>query len=278
MNLLWVSILPWLFAAEPQERPAYRVEVDAVRVDVFVSRNKNAVQGLTRDDFELFDNGVRQEIEIVRRDREPLNVALVLDVSDSVAGAPLSHLKAAAHAFLRGLDTADRAMLVPFSHYIYGRTMLTRDLAALHEGIDGLRAGGRTSWYDALFVGLELLEGSPGRPLVLLFTDGEDTYSWLDEEQLAGVVRRSSPVVYAISKDASTGFLEEVVRSGGGRLIEADDAALEAAFREVLREMKSRYLLTYHPQSVEQKGWHSIRVELRGRKGEVRARRGYFYR
>jgi len=95
---------------------------------------------------------------------------------------------------------------------------------------------------------------------------------------LARIVRQSSPVVYAISKDASTGFLEEVARSGGGRLVEADDAELEAAFRDVLREMKSRYLLTYHPKNVEQKGWHSIRIELRGRKGEVRARRGYFYR
>lgn len=278
MKLLWVSILPGILAAEPQERPAYRVEVDAVRVDVFVSRNGTAVQGLSRDDFELFDNGVPQEIELVRRDREPLNVALVLDVSDSVAGAPLSQLKAAAHAFLRGLDAVDRAMLVPFSHYIYGRTRLTQDFAALHEGIDGLRAGGRTSWHDALFAGLELLDGSPGRPLVLLFTDGEDTYSWLDEEQLARIVRQSSPVVYAISQDTSSRILGEVARLGGGRLIEAETDELKAAFQRVLSEMKSRYLLTYHPQGVEQKGWHSIRVELRGRKGEVRARRGYFYR
>ncbi len=97
-------------------------------MDVFVSRKGNALLGLTKDDFELFDNGVRQEIEFVRREREPVSVALVLDVSDSVVGTPLNQLKAAADAFLRGLGPSDRAALRPRRSSATGETV-PRDIA-----------------------------------------------------------------------------------------------------------------------------------------------------
>ena len=276
-----------LLLVQAQERPAYRVDVEAVRVDVFVSRKGKALLGLTKDDFELFDNGVRQEIEFVRREREPVSVALVLDVSDSVVGTPLNQLKAAADAFLRGLGPSDRATLVTFSHYIQQLSPMTSDFPSLHEAIDRVQARGRTSWHDALFAGLELLEGSSRRPLLLLFTDGEDTYSWLRGEQLPPLVRQSSAVVYALTKKPPSGrgrvrgtkLLEDVTRAGGGRLIEAESTEeVEAGFQQVLTEMRNRYLLAYHPQEVPRDGWHTIEVKLRHRKGDVRARRGYFYR
>lgn len=290
MNYGPLVALP-LLLAQAQERPAYRVAVEAVRVDVFVSRKGKALLGLTKDDFELFDNGVRQEIELVGREREPVSVALVLDVSDSVVGTPLNQLKAAADAFLRGLGPSDRATLVTFSHYIQQLSPMTSDFPSLHEAIDRVQARGRTSWHDALFAGLELLEGSSRRPLLLLFTDGEDTYSWLRGEQLPPLVRQSSAVVYALSKKSPSGrgrvrgisprakLLEEVTRAGGGRLIEAESTdEVAAGFQQVLTEMRNRYLLAYHPQGVRRDGWHTIEVKLRHRKGDVRARRGYFYR
>ena len=286
MNYGPLVALP-LLLVQAQERPAYRVDVEAVRVDVFVSRKGKALLGLTKDDFELFDNGVRQEIEFVRREREPVSVALVLDVSDSVVGTPLNKLKAAADAFVRGLGPSDRATLVTFSHYIQQRSPMTNDFPSLHEAIDRVHARGRTSWHDALFAGLELLEGSSRRPLLLLFTDGEDTYSWLRGEQLPPLVRQSSAVVYALSKKSPSGrgrvrgtkLLEEVTRAGGGRLIEANSMEeVEAGFQQVLTEMRNRYLLAYDPQEVRRDGWHTIEVKLRHRKGDVRARQGYFYR
>ena len=286
MNYGPLVALP-LLLAQAQERPAYRVAVEAVRVDVFVSRKGKALLGLTKDDFELFDNGVRQEIELVGREREPVSVALVLDVSDSVVGTPLNQLKAAADAFLRGLGPSDRATLVTFSHYIQQLSPMTSDFPSLHEAIDRVQARGSTSWHDALFAGLELLEGSSRRPLLLLFTDGEDTYSWLRGEQLPPLVRQSSAVVYALSKKSPSGrgrvrgtkLLEEVTRAGGGRLIEANSMEeVEAGFQQVLTEMRNRYLLAYDPQEVRRDGWHTIEVKLRHRKGDVRARQGYFYR
>lgn len=277
-----------------------------VQVDVHVGRGGKAVTGLGVDDFELFDNGVRQRIELVDIETVPLNVALVLDTSQSVAGSKLLHLQSAAHAFVRGLDNKDRAGLITFCHRLRQASGLTSDLDLLHRAIDAVEAYGGTKWHDALFAGLKAVEPAKDRPVVLLFTDGEGTYSWLREDQLPALVERSNAVLYVIhgreeipllpsdrpnspqwqraralkraELSRRTDILRDLTEIGGGRfLVAGDEQHLQEAFLEVLAELKTRYLLTYYPSpEVSGEGWHEVKVELTKHRGEVRARRGYF--
>jgi VWFA-related protein len=305
----WIFLALALPAAHQESQPpVFRVAVEAVQVDVFVGRDGKAVTGLTQADFALFDNGVRQEIELFDIETVPLNIALVLDTSQSVAGSKLMQLQSAAHSFLTGLEDKDRAGLITFSHRMQLASGLTSDLETLHQAIDRVEAYGNTIWRDALFAGLKSVEFAKHRPVVLLFTDGEDTYSWLREDQLLPLVQESSAVIYviygtgerlsalasdrphspasdrawkqALAKRAqSTALLRELAEVSGGRFIETvPGATLQDVFMDILTELKTRYLLTYTPSGVAQEGWHEIRIELKKGKAEIRARRGYFRR
>ena len=89
-----------------------------MRVDVLVTVGGRTVGGLGPDDFELLDNGVRQRVDLVDPSEMPLNVVFVFDLSDSVAGEPLSHLVAASRAVLDGLRPDDRVALIGFSESV----------------------------------------------------------------------------------------------------------------------------------------------------------------
>jgi VWFA-related protein len=290
-------------ATQEDQRPVFRVSTEAVQVDVFVGEDGRAVPGLLASDFELYDDRELRTIDSVTVAEVPLNVVLVLDTSESVAGETLAHLQGAAGAFLDELSPEDRAALVTFSHHLSLRSGLTSDVAPLKQSLEEVKAIGGTSWQDALFAALEMLEVVRERPMVLLFTDGADTYSWLREEQMIPLVSHSNAVVYAITRDeraplpdlqtsrAQERFrqnrrerirrirlLLDVTRESGGRLIETSSSdRLQVIFLEILAEVKTRYILTYSPPGPVRSGWHDLEVKVKRKGVDVHARRGYYY-
>jgi VWFA-related protein len=299
----FVPLLLALAVAPQEQRPVFRVTADAVRVDVFVGKDGRGVSGLGIFDFELYDGGERREIGSVTVAEMPLNVLLVLDASESVAGASLTHLRSAAAGFLDELAPEDRAGLLTFSHHLSLRSGLALDRALLKGALEDVEALGGTAWHDALFAALEMLETVRERPMVLLFTDGADTYSWLREEQVLPLVQESNAVVYAVAGRESfsmadlatsrgqeelrrdqresrrrTRLLTDVAQESGGRLIEARSTeGLREIFLEILAEMKTRYVLSYVPPAPVREGWHDLDVRVRRKGVDVRARRGYYY-
>ena len=134
--------------------------------------------------------------------------------------------------------------------------------------------------FDGLYTGLMLPRDSRTRAAVLLFSDGLDNASWLDEPAVRKVARESDVAVYGVGLDGSVrNQLEAIVEETGGALITADSVTqLKSAFQQLLSQMQSRYVLGYSPQDVAHTGWHALDVRLTGRaKGrQIRARRGYF--
>ena len=299
--LLTLSFLARLVLPREQTRPAFRVSAEMVQVDVFVGKDGNAIPGLGREAFSLYDDGEQQDIEVVDLATVPLDVAIVLDTSRSVAGTKLRNLQLGVHAFIDGLEEKDRAALISFSQHLSFRAALTSDRAELHDAVNSVSPLGATAWHDALYAGLKIVEGASHRPIVLLFSDGDDTYSFLLEEQLLPLVEHSDAVFYAIPlrsdvtapappflPSASDGSplrsnaravqLRTLTEASGGRIIEAESIdGLQEIFLELLAEMKTRYLLTFEPPHPVRQGWHDIEVEVNVRGAEVRARRGYFY-
>ena len=157
---------------------------------------------------------------------------------------------------------------------------------------------------DAAFAGLALRESDEGRTLMLLFSDGRDTASWLTASDALDAARRTDVVVYPVTvkvtanMQPATGTMggagvlalqRRAAEYGGERLLEAfadetggriayaeDERELRTTFAQALSEFRQRYVLSYSPTGVRGDDWHSLDVRLRGRSGQVKARRGYF--
>jgi Ca-activated chloride channel homolog len=260
------------------QQATFSAKTEAVRVDVLVTDNGRPVSGLTPADFEVLDNGVPQQIDHVSFEQIPLNVILTLDMSDSVAGARLEHLRGAGRGLLDALKADEQAALLTFSHVVTLRSELTKDVARVRAGIDAAEPTGGTGLVDASFASIMLGESDVGRSLVLIFSDGLDTASWLAPGAVLDVARRSDAVVYGITAGRLRrgDFLRDLSELTGGRLYEVETTAdLGSIFVGVLEEFRHRYLLSYSPQGVSKDGWHRLEVRVKRRGVTVKARPGY---
>jgi VWFA-related protein len=276
----------------------FRTSAEGVRIDLLVTDGHRPIAGLQRDDFILLDQGVRQDIETIAIEDIPVSMMLTLDVSESVAGQKLRALVDGVNAAASALGPRDRSALLTFSEEIKLRTPWSAGGSAIIKTLPSLSAGGATSLVDAGFAAMTLRDDLPDRRhLVILFTDGDDTSSWLSWRGLLDRAQRTDVVVYGVThrswqttRDRSLPLIAFVSRDGeppedvlesladvtGGRVLTSrnlDD--LRDAFTSIVREFRSRYVLTYTPKNVETTGWHPIEVKLKQRKGTIKARRGY---
>ena len=278
-----------------------------VRVDVLVSSGHQLVRGLSASDFELRDDGFVQSVTEVDVEGMPLNLILGFDTSASVAGERMRYLLESGHALLGGLQPEDRVALLSFASRVHLLAPLTPSRQQIRGALGLLKAEGATSLRDATFAALALREDDPGRTLVLLFSDGADTSSWLRAAPVIEAAKRTDAVIYAVaiadrqvhlvmSTPAITGlamgsltqsftttveeagkFLENVTEETGGRVLFANaNADLRPTFEKILAEFRDRYVLSYVPTGVASTGWHRLEVKLKGKSGKVTARRGYF--
>ncbi len=260
-----------------QQAPMFSSRVEAVRVDVLVTDNHQPVRGLKAADFEVLDNGVRQQVDLAAFDSIPLNVVLALDISGSMVGEPLADLKAASRAMVEGLAPDDRAALLTFSHLVDVRQPLTTDRGAVFTALEGSWSGGETALVDAAEAAMILGESDVGRALVVLFSDGVDTTSWLQPAAVVRSARRTDAVVYAVSSSAvRSKFVEDLCETTGGRLLEVQSTdRLTPVLMQILQEFRQRYVISYTPRGVSGDGWHALQVRVKGRGFAVRARPGY---
>jgi VWFA-related protein len=242
-----------------------------------VTENGRPVRGLSAQDFDIRDNGVEQQIDLVSFDQIPLNVVLAFDMSDSVAGDRLDRLRAAGNAVLDGLAARDRSALVTFSHTVRLASPLTNDATRVRTALTFANGAGRTSLIDGTYAAIQIGESDAGRALLIVFSDGLDTASWLAANTVIDAAKRSDVVAYgvALRSPAKPEFLRELTSVSGGRLFEVEKTQnLETIFVGILEEFRQRYLVSYTPRGVDRGGWHKVDVRVK-RGGTVKARPGY---
>jgi VWFA-related protein len=284
--------------------PTFAVEVENIYVDAFVSLRSGPLTGLVASDFELRDNGVVQRLELAAADAQPLLAVLTFDMSNSLAGEKLASLRAASQALLSSLRGEDEATLFCFTDEVRWLVTPTADKAALSRALAELQPGGGTAIMDALYAALTL-PSTRSRSLVVLFTDGADNASWLDWRQIQKVAERSNAVIHVVGlappqltapgETAEFGIrsvpvesptalefeapwgLRQIAELTGGRYWEAESLdRLKTAFAAIAEAMGKRYVLRYVPENVARPGWHKIELKLRGKKGDVHTRSGYW--
>ena len=281
------------------------LEVDAALQQLYVTVTDDAgrrVLDLERGDFEIFDDGERQEIITFERGDVPLVALLLVDGSESMRGRPLDAAVAGATAFVSRLEALDQAQVVLFADRLLHQTPFTNFPEVLRAGLSGIEARGGTALADHLYLALERLETRQGRRVLILLSDGLDVSSLLDMAHISDVARRSRSLVYWLrlggDKLQSTGrhytawrgdeairrqleHLETLVLESGGRIDDLErpqDAA--PAFERIAQELREQFVLGYYPsRSLDDGSWHQVevRVEPRNhpRRVDIRHRQGY---
>lgn len=273
-----VTVLLGSIVAPSAQQPTFSAKRESVRVDVLVTDRGKVVTGLGAGDFEVRDNGVLQTVDLVSFQQIPLNVFLAFDVSTSVSGERLTHLQAAGHALLDRLAPDDRSALLTFSHTVLLREGLTGETARVRRALSDVQPLGDTALVDGTYTAMMLDPLDGGRNLLLVFSDGLDTASWLTPEGVLDSAKRSDFVVYGVSSRGreDSKFLEDLTDVTGGATLKIDSTRdLSPTFLRILDEFRQRYLISYSPAGVASGGYHRLEVRVKGRRVTVRSRGGY---
>ncbi|MEJ2110321.1 MAG: VWA domain-containing protein [Acidobacteriota bacterium] len=257
----------------------FSVSSEEVRVDVLVTDEGIPVVDLNVSDFEIYDNGVRQEIEYAKLQRHmPLSAMLVFDMSGSVVGELLADLKEAAFGLISEFHDEDRIALITFNHALVLGTDFTSDFSQVRSALEQTKPAGNSSLIDAGYAGMMLAKSGAELPLIIIFSDGFDTFSWLTEGMVLETAKSIDSVIYAVSihKQTDTSFLRNLTELTGGTLFEVESTRdLASIFLDTLSEFRSRYMLAYTPKGVPESGWHELEVRVHRPSAKIRTRPGY---
>jgi Ca-activated chloride channel family protein len=272
-----------LAAQEPTFRSGSRVVPSYVTA---VDANNRLVTDLTRDDFEVFDNGRPQEITIFDNEVRPFTVVVMLDTSVSMTDR-LKDLYAGAEQFLLRLMPHDKATVGAFNDKIEFASGFTSDRNSLVSGLKHLDFGNQTRLYDAVHASLDELEKVEGRKVILLFTDGADFGSRQGSGKALERARDNEVMIYGIGLETEFFNGQMVVRSkpdsilnrfanetGGGYFDLKKDADLNSSFTRIAQELRSQYLLGFSPAALDGKV-HKLEVRAKRPGLKTRSRRSY---
>jgi len=276
--------------ATGQELPEpIRVEVEAVNVLVSISNEEGKfVKNLSPEDFEIYEDGVLQEIRNFSRQTDlPLTIALAVDTSSSVK-IKLDFEKEAALDFLYTImRPTDRALLAEFDTAVTLLHDYTSNPNDLAKEINNLKAGGSTSLYDAIYLIAEqkMLDES-GRRIMIILSDGSDVSSKATFEDALRMAQRAEMVIFAVSTSRiganidheGDNALRQLADTTGGRvLFPYSVTQLSKAFEEIEEELRSQYNLAYAPSNKRRDGtFRTVEVKVKRDGLKVRHRKGYF--
>jgi VWFA-related protein len=309
-----VAVALSVYAQKPKASPSptpptedtqgtVKIPVRRVRLPITVTDKKGQfVEGLTQNDFVILEDKVPQAIETFSDDlalTTPLYIAVLMDTSPSTAGK-LKFQQESAMNFIQTVvkPRKDRVLFGTFDDQITLLQDFTDRLDLLDKAVYGVKKMGKqTALYDAVWQFCdEKMRSVPGRRVLLLVTDGEDTYSRANIRDAIDIAQRTETTIFAISTKA--GFMATVPgveagqvsekkdrdlqtlaeETGGFAFFTGDMLSLERSFTKISKELRAQYLVTYNPTNKSYDGtFRKIDVRLSEGHGDlkVRTKRGY---
>lgn len=283
--LLGAATLP----AQQADIPVFRSGTELV--DLYVTatdRNGRLVPTLLREDFEVLDEGLSQDILLFENEVRPITVVVMLDTSASMTPS-LDLLLAGAEQFIIRMLPDDRGKVGAFNDkiQILPESNFTGDRDALIDELDRLQFGNPTRLYDAIGASIQSLQGVEGRKVVLVFTDGEDTQHEIGWREVLDMARAEEVMIYTIGLESNyfnglrqvrskpDGRLKTFAEETGGGYFELKNSdELGPTFTRVAQELHSQYVLGFTP-SVRDGKLHELEVRVKQRGTTARARRTY---
>jgi Ca-activated chloride channel homolog len=256
----------------------FRSGVDVVALSVTVlDQQQRLIGDLTRPDFAVFEDGVRQNISYFETREVPLDLALLIDTSVSMT-PNLRFVQKAALDLAGMLRPSDRAAVMAFNDRVHLLTGFTSDPEQIGQAIKATRTAGATALYNAVYVALRefrksvATDGTVRRRAIVLLSDGEDTASGLSFDELMAEARRAGVTIYTIGlRDHSVGY--QLVRSSRNMFSNADfemkalaretgatvhfvrrASEVAAAYADIGRELAQQYAIGYVSRNPAQSG------------------------
>jgi Ca-activated chloride channel family protein len=285
-------------APQTQPQVPFRAGVEVVSLNVTVTDGtQRYVTDLTADDFNVFEDGVKQDVTFFNRTNLPIALALLLDTSASME-SKLPTAQEAAIGFARRLRTQDLAEVIDFDSRVVVLAPFTNGASDLEQAIHKTSAGGSTSLYNAVYIALKDLKKVIAknteeirRQAIVLLSDGEDTSSLLPFEEVLDLAKRSETAIYAIGLrtndgpgSTSKGFKEAefVLRqfaqeTGGRSYFPAQISELAAIYGQIADELSSQYTVGYTSRNGRRDGsWRRVVVRVARQNLTARTKLGYF--
>jgi len=306
LTSLWLAVLcsPIVLTAfaPPQEVSPSQSRQDeqytiAVSVDMVVlyatvrNRNGALVSGLGRQDFQVYEDGVPQQIEAFGHDDIPVTVGLVVDNSGSMR-PKRPEVISAALAFARSSNSEDQMFVVCFNEYVsFGLpdgTPFTDKEAQLETALSRIAAGGRTALYDAVAAALEhLKKGNRDKKVLIVISDGGDNASKHKLAQIMAMAVQSGAIVYTIGvfdendPDRDPHALKQLAQATGGEaFLPGSPKDVFPICERIARDIRNQYFIAYLPTNGKRDGTYRT-IQVRAGKPDRRrllvgTRTGYY--
>lgn len=283
--------------ARPSAQTTFRSRVDLVSFSVTVLDKKgNFVTDLKEEDFEVYEDGVKQTLKYFASGSGgdngaamgPLHLGVLFDISGSMED-DMALSRSAAIKFLKTLDNASDMTLVDFDTEVRVARYAPSDFPRLVERIRSRKADGYTALYDAIGVYLHGASEVDGRKILVLYTDGGDNDSNITFGDTLMLLKASDVTVYAIGFLENRGSAQMELRmrlqqmaetTGGQSYTPRSIKDLDGVYEKVRAEIAAQYALGYVSTNTRQDGsWRKVEVKIapaRGKDLKVRTRKGYF--
>jgi Ca-activated chloride channel family protein len=279
------------------QQPAFRSAIDVVSMNVTVTDSTNRyITDLTEQDFEIFEDGVKQDLTLFNRSNLPVALSLLIDTSSSMEDR-MATAQDAAIGFVRKLRPTDLGEVIGFDSRAEVLQKFTGNTAELEQAIRKTVAGGSTSLNNALYISLKGLKRIPirqeeeiRRQAIILLSDGEDTSSLVTFEDVLDLARRSETAIYAIglmddhAGGQSKGFreatyaLRQLANDTGRRaFFPADVKTLASVYGQIYDELSSQYTIGYTSKNPRRDGaWRRLVIRVARPNVQARTKQGYF--
>ena len=276
-----------------QQTP-FKTGVDVVSLNVTVTENGRYVTNLEQEEFDVYEDGVKQSISFFTRVQQPIALAVLLDTSASM-DQRLDTAQEAAIGFVRRMRPQDLMMVIDFDSTSRTLQEFTNDMAALEKAIRSTSVNGSTALYNAIYIALKGLKKvkAPNaeeirRQAIVVLSDGDDTSSLIEYEEVLDLAKRSETAIYAIGLKQGGGervefkeaefVLKQLSNETGGRaFFPSSVSELSGIYQQISEELANQYSIGYTSRNPARNGaWRRIVVRTTRQGLQTRTRQGYF--
>ncbi len=284
--------------AAVQQQPPFRAGIELVSLNVSVAdATGHYVTDLEQGDFNVFEDGMKQDVTFFTKTNLPIALALMMDTSASM-DTKLPIAQEAAIGFVKRAREQDLTEIIDFDSRVSILVPFTNNPNELEQAIKKTSAGGSTSLYNAVYIALKDLKKLVAtnveeirRRAIVVLSDGEDTSSLLPFDEVLDLAKRSETAIYTIAlrsneggANQSKGFkeaefaLRQLSQETGGRAFFPNQAAdLAKVYGQISEELSSQYTLGYTSRNPRRDGaWRRIVVRVNGQQLTARTKQGYF--
>ena len=269
--LLFLLSTPPVHAQTPADF-TLAVDVDLVELQITVlDENDRHVRGLTREDFQITEDQIEQDVSLFRNDDKPVSLGVIIDNSRSMERKK-ERVDTAALSFVQHSNPQDETFLIHFDDQVRLAQDFTGDITAIEATLASISPYGQTALFDAIMLGIETIEeGQYDQKAILLVSDGSDNASSHVFEEVLEAARQAGVAIYSIGilSDSEVGRkarqgLEELSEITGGRSFFPTRAEeIPALTESVAHELRELYTVGYSPTNARRDGtWRSVRINV----------------